>query len=214
MTVALLFNNRFAKTRIGNIFIDATLSETHETSSTVTNFPIEDGSFISDYVINNPETLTISVLVTDTPLNILSGFNRSITSYNELIRLQKNKELLTVVTGIKVYTNMIMTSISVPRDAQTGKSLTFNINFQKLILDNSTTTYLNENDPFAKPEDVINRDQVADSKNYPFLQTDPEFSLKDQSQSTLEIGIQNLQTVNSVITNELLSNTNKFVGIV
>lgn len=213
MTIALLFNNRYAKSKIGNVFLDATLSETHETTSTVTSFPVEDGSFISDYVINNPETLVISGLVTDTPLNILSGFNRSITSYNELLRLQNNKQLVTVVTGIKVYTNMIMTSISVPRDAQTGRSLTFNINFQKLILDNSTTTYLNENDPFAKPQDVINRDQVAESEKYPFLENDPPLSLKDQSQSTIQIGIQNLQPVNTIIQNDLLSNISRFEAI-
>lgn len=213
MTISLLFGKKYAKSKIGSVFLDATLSEVHESTSVATSFPIEDGSFISDYIINNPETLQISGLVTDTPLSFFSGFNRSVTAFNELLRAQKNKELLNVVTGVKIYTNMVLTSISVPRDAQTGLSLTFNITLQKVILDNSTTINLNENDPFNRVEGVINRDQVAESTEYPFIQNDPELSLKDQAQSTVQIGIQNLQPVNSAISDSLLSETNKFVGI-
>jgi hypothetical protein len=213
MTISLLFGKKYTKSKIGSVFLDATLLETHESTSVATSFPIEDGSFISDYIINNPETLQITGLVTDTPLSFFSGFNRSITAFNELLRAQKNKELLNVVTGVKIYENMVLTSINVPRDSQTGSSLTFNISLQKVILDNSTTLNLNQNDPFNRVGTVINRDQVADSKNYPFIQSDPALSLQDQAQSTIQIGIQNLQPVNSAISDSLLLETNQFIGI-
>ena len=214
MTIALLFNSRNSRARIGSVFFDATLSETHETSSTTTNFPVEDGSFISDFVITNPETLNISGLITDTPLNFLLGFNRSVSAYNELLRLQKNKELLTVVTGIKIYENMILTSISVPRDSQSGKSLTFNINLQKIIIDNSTLINVDENNPFLKTQEVINREQVAENERYPFIQLDPPLSLKDQSESTFEIGYQLLQPINPEIIFNLEEQNNKFLEVI
>lgn len=47
---------------------DACLQENHQYSSTPTAFPVEDGSIISDHVILNPVTLTLTGVVSDNPL--------------------------------------------------------------------------------------------------------------------------------------------------
>jgi hypothetical protein len=53
---------------------DATLSEAHALESTPTTFPVEDGSTISDHVIQNPLSITFTGVVSDTPIVSKKGF--------------------------------------------------------------------------------------------------------------------------------------------
>lgn len=194
-TIGLLFGRKYARSSIQGIFLDATVSEDHHYVSRVTQFPIESGSVITDHVINEPDTLSLSGIVSDSPLAFLSSFNRSSDAFNRLVRIHELKERVTVVTGIKVYQNMIMTSLSVPRTVETGQALNFVMEFQQVLLDATVQLNINANDPFNRSADRINRDQVADSDRFPFIQNDPPLSLKDQAASGTDIGIQNLQPI-------------------
>lgn len=195
MVLSLLFGRKYAQSNIGGIFLDATLSEDHQYNSRVTNYPVEDGRIISDHIINEPETLQITGIVSDTPLSILAPFNRSVDAFNRLVRIHTNKERITVVTGIKVYTDMVMTSLQVPRNLTTGQSLTFVIDLQKIFLETSVRLNLDFNDPFTKAPDKIPREIVADANRFPFIQNDPTTSLKDQASSEVDVGIQSLDPV-------------------
>lgn len=195
MVLSLLFGRKYVQSNVGGVFLDATLSEDHSYNSRVTNYPVEDGRIISDHVINEPETLQITGIVSDTPLSILAPFNRSVDAFNRLVRIHSNRERITVVTGIKVYTDMVMTSLQVPRNVQTGQSLTFIIDLQKIFIDTSVRLLLNENDPFTKAQDKIPRDIVAETNRFPFMQNDPPTTLKDQAASAVDAGIQDLQPV-------------------
>lgn len=206
-TIGLLFGRKYVPSNIQGIFLDATVSEDHHYVSRATQFPLENGSVITDHVINDPDTLSLSGIVSDTPLSFLSPFNRSIDAYNRLVRIHDLKERVTVVTGIKIYENMIMTSLSVPRNVETGQSLNFVMEFQRILVDGAVQLNLNQNDPFNKAATRISREQVADSEKYPYLKDDPPLSLKDQASSGTDIGIQNLQAIPAstipVITNAL-----------
>lgn len=48
--------------------IDATTSEQHEAANTVTDHPVEQGASISDHVRQNPNALTISGVISNTPV--------------------------------------------------------------------------------------------------------------------------------------------------
>lgn len=54
------------------IIIDATIRENHSFSSKTTNHEIENGSIISDHIINMGKTLTIEGIKSDDPLTIAS----------------------------------------------------------------------------------------------------------------------------------------------
>lgn len=213
MVVSLLFGRKYARTQVAGVFLDAVLSEDHSYNNRVTNFPVEDGTFVSDHVITEPLTVRISGVVSDTPLNIFSGFNRSVDSFNRLVRLVENKEIITVVTGIKVYTSMVITSLNVPRAVESGQSLTFNIELQKLIIDDTTRLNLIQNSPFEKGLDRIPRQTVAESTNYPFLQQDPSTSLKDQASSGIDIGIQALRPIPEIIQARVLETALLLKGV-
>lgn len=199
MVLSLLFGKKYARTDVAGVVIDAVLSEDHFYNSRVTNYPVEDGRIISDHIINEPETLQITGVVSDTPLSFLAPFNRSINAFQRLVEIHNRKELITVVTGIKVYVNMAITSLQVPRNVQSGQSLTFTMDFQKVNLDSSIRFVENPNNPFNKQPDKIPREIVADADKYPFIQSDPPTSLKDQASSSIDAGIQDLAPIAPVV---------------
>lgn len=204
MVLSLLFGAKYAQTDVAGVVIDAVLNEDHQYNSRVTNYPVEDGRIISDHIINEPETLSLTGVVSDTPLSFLAPFNRSINAFQRLVEIHNRRELITVVTGIKVYLNMAITSINVPRNVQSGQSLTFSMQFQRVNLDSSVRFTENPNNPFNKQPDKIPREIVADASKYPFVNADAVTSLKDQASSSVDAGIQDLQPPAPILQNRLL----------
>jgi len=214
MVLSLLFGKKYARSSVGGVFLDATLTEDHQYNARATSYPVEDFRNITDHIINEPETLQLTGIVSDTPLSLLSSFNRSVDAFNRLVNIYTNKQIVTVVTGIKVYTNMCITSLQVPRNVQTGQSLTFSIEMQKIFLDNSVRLTLNENNPFNKAPDKIPREIVADANKYPFHGNDPNTSLKDQASSPVNVGIQQLLPISQSILPNIQNGLSKFAGFV
>jgi len=194
MVLSVLYGKKYNKAQVGSIELDVTLRENHRFSSRTTNYPIEEGSTLSDHIINEPTTVNLSALVSDTPLNILSFYNRSIDVFNKLIDLHNKREPVTLVTGLKTYANMVITLLEIPRELRTGQSLTFNIELQQIILDNSIRLISNEQNLFGGVQTKIPRDIVSQGEDIPFIQNDPTNSLKDQATSGTDYGIQNLAT--------------------
>lgn len=60
-------------TDVGGVKIDAVISENHRYNSLVTQNPIEDGSIISDHIVNLPIILEMEGRFTDTPFGFLSA---------------------------------------------------------------------------------------------------------------------------------------------
>ena len=153
-----IFSILFGKSRasIGSITIDASISEDHVSTAELTENPVEDGGDITDHVRIKPLELTIEGVISDTPvtfsvINNISGIintvtsifgntSRSVDAYNELIKLQQSRDPFKVVTGLKVYENMILTELSIPRTAQTGNAIHFSATMRQIQIAKSETT--------------------------------------------------------------------------
>lgn len=136
----LIFSKGVPK-KIGSVQIDAFISEVHTKESTPTRFPVEDGTNISDHVIVAPDGLQINGLIGAAILTSGSEFgNRALDGFNELSLLLKNKETVTVVTGLKVYTNMIIENFVCNRDSRSGGSLPFSMRLTEIRIVNSQLT--------------------------------------------------------------------------
>ena len=194
MALSLLYGKKYKKGKVGSVELDVTLREDHNYSSRVTTYPIEDGSILTDHIINDPTTLTLEGIITDTPLSILSLFNRSVDAFNRLIEIHEKKELVTVVTGIKTYPKMAITQLNIPRTISTGQSLKFTIELQNVLLDSSVRIEINEELLFGGVQSKIPREIVSTGDQIPLIQSDPKDSLKDQATSGIDIGIQSLLT--------------------
>lgn len=149
MAVTLVF--KATKSSIGSVELDASVSETHQGDVDVTEHPVERGANIADHARPKPESITIEGLISNTPLPAPNGQLTKVTSgsaefdsrselqptrsgqaYADLLALKDRGELLTVVTALRVYDNMILTSLSVPRDARTGQALRFSATLKQV----------------------------------------------------------------------------------
>lgn len=222
MVLSLLYGRKYPRAQVesqegGIIVLDAVLLEEHKYTSRVTSYPIEtaaegNSTVISDHIINEPDSLILQGIVSDTPINIFAPRNRSITAFNQLIRLHQSKQPVTVVTGLKVYTNMAITSLDIPRNLKTGQSLTFNIDLQKLTFSSSVRLSLDQGTPFGGVQNKKPREIISGNENYPLIQDDPVGSLKDQAQSGVDVGIQSLQDVPTASLPKVLEGAQMILG--
>ena len=148
MSVNFLFNLN-SPGKIGAVELDAVLSESHSYENSVTSYPVEEGSPITDHVIRKPEEVEINGLVTDSPINPGKVFdkNRASNAFTKFLELagydyldqtstvakvKGDFKLVTVVTGLRAYYDMAITSFKVNRGNKTGKSLPFSIRLKKI----------------------------------------------------------------------------------
>ena len=129
------FNNDF-----GNIELDAVLEENHEWTNDVTTNPVESGAPVTDHIIEQADKLRWRCFVSDTPITIsqsITGTTNNSKSYNNrtqfvfdlLYDLVKRKEVVTVYTKHRIYDNMAIQSVSMPRSSGDGEAIEFNIEF-------------------------------------------------------------------------------------
>lgn len=131
----------YVKTNVGGFFFDAFLQVTHTGSITVTEHPVETGASVSDHSYVNPNTLEMQIGMSDVATSIVAGqftssdtSSRSVAAYMVLDELMRQRIPMQVVTRLKVYSNMIITDISVPDDYLTLFGLKATVSFREIIV--------------------------------------------------------------------------------
>lgn len=139
---------------MGGLIFDAVFTEQHEAMLEVTDNPVETGVVVSDHAYMKPLRLTITAGVTETLLNEVVGtdkfagaVSRPQTAFRLLTELQKKAEPFDVQTGLKLYKNMICSSIRTEQDASTAHALVFTAELREVII---TTTQAVTYPPRAK----------------------------------------------------------------
>lgn len=141
--LGLFFGGKWFQTSFGNTFgnieLDAALDEEHEWSAEVTMNPVEVGSPVTDHIIEQSDKLKIKGFVTDAPLTASGSVNGAINSsqvgnrtqgtFDLLNRLIKLREPMTVYTQYRIYDNMVLTALNIPRAASTGEAIEFSAEF-------------------------------------------------------------------------------------
>lgn len=145
--LSLIFGDK-VKARVGLVELDASLSESHSMSATVTEHPVEEGADIAYHIRRQPDAITISGIVSDTPLVFLASAqapspivddltrapDRVDLAYAELQRLMNDGELVDVVTSLRTYENMALTSLSVTRDVSNGNVLNATMSLRQVVV--------------------------------------------------------------------------------
>lgn len=135
MALSLLFNRQVEES-IAGIVLDATVRQRHSFASSVTNFQVELGANISDNISKDPIQLQIDGMISDNPIKLFSlgsdfidsisgQASRSRSAAEELIRIDREKQIFTVVTGLRVYENMTFSNLDFNYDENTGKAINF-----------------------------------------------------------------------------------------
>lgn len=129
--------------------IDVSIREIHSLQADITRFPVEAGASITDHIINQPRTLTIDGLISDTPSSLVAlvvpglvtglvSTPPSIEAFDKMKSWWGNKQILDVQTGLDVYTNMVIRDFSFPKDTNTGRALRFTISMEEIVRVSST----------------------------------------------------------------------------
>lgn len=109
--------------KIGLVEIDCFLSEGHDSTLSITDNPIEDGSSVSDHAYLNPRYLT---------LEIRQGAETAVDTYDLLLELQALREPFDIISGLAEYFNMMIENISADRDKKTAKILSATVTLREV----------------------------------------------------------------------------------
>jgi hypothetical protein len=63
--------------KIGGLTLDLTLSESHDFTNETTDYPIEDGTIISDHIKRSPFTISVQGFITDSPIAFAEKFDNT-----------------------------------------------------------------------------------------------------------------------------------------
>lgn len=122
------------------IVVDASVREVHNVSGQVSDHPVEKGIDIVDHYRVLPRGIEIEGIVTNTPIvsglpgatlvNSVIGLVQGDTdpasnAWNELNRFFDESIVLVIVTSLKQYDNMVLTDLTVTRNAQQAQGIFF-----------------------------------------------------------------------------------------
>jgi hypothetical protein len=148
----------YVKTNVGGWFFDAFLRMDHTSKLKITEHPVQTGAAITDHAFLEPATLTMEIGMTDVAESIIpgqftGGWSRSVTAYQLLLELQKQRIPVQILTRLKLYKNMLIEVISVPDDYKTLYGLKATVAFKEILIAQVTTVK------------ISTRPQVTDSTN-------------------------------------------------
>lgn len=139
MSVVSLFrkNTDFS---ISSIVMDALIEETHNRTAVITENPVEDGSVFNDHIANDPVSVSIVGWITNTPVgffrnlnNIINPSDRVSTIFDDLNFLYQEGIPFQLVTNLKVYEDMGIQSLTIPKDVDSGNAFEFTMECKKIV---------------------------------------------------------------------------------
>ncbi len=141
------------KAKIGDLFIDASYIEIIDFSSEITSHPVETGSSISDHVYLNPIKIKFEGAILDSSTDIISTVRstaslfsgnildniygksrKQLAAYEFLKNTYYNKTPVTIISYYDTFENMVIESMSFPRDGKTGDQLYFEMTLKQITL--------------------------------------------------------------------------------
>lgn len=136
------------------IEVDVVISEDQKYENDLSSFPIEKGFEISDNVVRQPDSITMTVFISDSPINqlgkTLRGAGRTQTVYENFVRIAGRTKLsiadfdqsdylidsslfiCTLYTTHRIYQDMFLKSLSIPKNADSGDGLEFTADFVRI----------------------------------------------------------------------------------
>jgi len=161
---------------IGLIEFDALISEQHESTLTLSENPVENGSPIIDHFYPDPQKLTLTVgqnldgfIIGQLPEDDQADGTRLADFYFLLKQAQLAGELFEVGTGVELYQNMIIRGLSTIRDKTQVTILQVVVSLQEVRRVSATPTdrfaeqYSEQVGVRERASEVVTRGQVSET---------------------------------------------------
>jgi len=137
---------------IGGVFVDVVISEEHESEMEIAEHPVEKGAKISDHAWRLPYRVTLE--------SAISG-ERAVASYQQLLAVQAAAEPFSLVTGLKVYNDMLIKRITATRDRENARVLKFEAELQEVVIVSTESSASGGSSSDDKAQGTTKRGQVA-----------------------------------------------------
>lgn len=135
--------------RIGLIVPSVIISEKHNDTLEITEHPVEVGAAISDHAYRRPSEVVMQVgfsgggslldFLDTTSFGLSVGLSPKET-YQELLDLQNSRVPFDVVTGKRIYSNMLIRALEVTTDRTSENVLSAVLTLREVIITSTTTT--------------------------------------------------------------------------
>jgi hypothetical protein len=117
---------------------DAVIRTEHQQRITKTEHPVQTGANVADHAIIEAARVVLEIGMSDAMDSFTTGqwtgsHAKSVNAYQTLLSLAKARQPLTVTTRLNVYTNMVLTGISVPDTVETRFALKASVTFEELF---------------------------------------------------------------------------------
>ena len=146
---ALLTNEGY---EIGGVKIDLIIDQSHDSTVTATSYPIEFGANVTDHIYANPNSVTVSGIISDMEIGnffdvgligtagkvkgLATGDSstKSSQSWKKLKEIQRSGQLLKLVTELQEYDNMAIISMTTKQDKDSNTEVRFNMNLREIFI--------------------------------------------------------------------------------
>lgn len=123
---------------IGDLAIDVVVDHTTNLDSETTDNAVETGWTVSDHIIREPLKLSLTAIITPTPVTYFNTFgganlDRMSEAAAYLMRLYENGEPITVTLPDAIYDNMLMTRCPLVRNVENGFCYNLALEFKHII---------------------------------------------------------------------------------
>ena len=126
----------FFSPTIGPVPISVVLKEQHSASLGITEQPIETGAKVTDHAYVEPKRLSLEI-----------ADENAVATHGALLRLQESRIPFTIISGLKIYSNMLIKSIRADRDVRTSNILSGTVELQEAIIVSTAYTTTEGEDP-------------------------------------------------------------------
>ena len=129
---------------INGLEFDALMNEDQTFGATVPEYTVEEGFTISDSIILTPETLSMTLFVTDTPVTWANRHGvrvgRTKDVVQQLMEIYYARTPVTIITTDATYVNMAIGNIGLSKKSELGTAREIPISFKKINITKSETT--------------------------------------------------------------------------
>src|SRR5215213_4844530 len=135
---------------IGPVPITVVLRENHQSSIGITKNPIETGAEVTDHAYVEAKELSLEF-----------ADENATATFNALVRFQESRVPFTVVSGLFVYNNMLIASLTAERDFQYSRVLKGNAQLQEAIMVSTAKTSGSNSTSAEKAKDATTKDKAG-----------------------------------------------------
>lgn len=140
-----IFLGNTSKVQIGELSLDACLSEDHGVEVEKSEYAVEDGTKRQDHSTVSDPAVVIEGVVSDTPISnkfpaatavdsvsrLIRGDTPTLTAWELLKQYTRQKDIITIRTAVETYAEMQITSLRWHREPGLGSQLRFDLRAEK-----------------------------------------------------------------------------------